>query len=65
MPFSTRKLPNRDRYEVYNIDTGEKHAKSTTKRKAESQLRLLNYIRGTESDEKKRKKPRKKKQHKK
>jgi hypothetical protein len=56
MPFNTRKLPNRDRYEVYNIDTGVKHAKSTTKKKAESQLRLLNYVRGTETDKKKRKK---------
>ena len=46
MPFKMRKLPNRDRYRVYNADTGEIYAYSTTKRKAEAQLRLLRMVEG-------------------
>lgn len=44
MPFKIRKLPNRPRYRVYNADTGEIYAYSTTKKKAEAQVRLLRMV---------------------
>jgi hypothetical protein len=43
MPYSIRKRGNG--YEVVNRDTGEVHAKHTTRAKAQAQVRLL---RGTE-----------------
>ena len=39
MPYSIRRVGNA--YEVVNADTGEVHAKHTTKKKAEAQVRLL------------------------
>lgn len=42
MPYAIRRKSNR--YEVVNVDTGEIHARSTSKAKAEKQLRLLKGI---------------------
>jgi hypothetical protein len=42
MPFIIRKVRNKDCWQVKNKDTGKIHAKCTTKKKAEAQLRLLN-----------------------
>jgi hypothetical protein len=36
------------KYTVKNVESGKVAAKSTTKTKAESQVRLLNYLRGKE-----------------
>jgi len=44
MPYVKRKLPLKDAYQVKNVDTGMVHSRKTTKRKAESQIRLLNAI---------------------
>jgi len=41
MPYKMRKLPNQNRYRVYNSRTGEIHAYRTTKKKAMNQIRLL------------------------
>lgn len=46
MPYKMRKLPNKNRYRVYNAETGDVHAYSTTKKKAENQLRLLRALEG-------------------
>lgn len=43
MPYGAFKL-NGNNYQVKNVKTGEISAKSTTKAKAESQVRLLNSI---------------------
>ena len=44
MPYKIRKLPNKDKYRVYNPITKHVHAKSTTKKKAEMQMALLNSM---------------------
>ena len=44
MPYKIRKLPNKNKYRVYNSDTGVIHAHSTTLENAKSQLRLLYMI---------------------
>lgn len=44
MPAMMRKLPKQNRYRVFD-SKGHIHAKSTTKRKAEAQIRLLNGVR--------------------
>jgi hypothetical protein len=44
MPFGIKKLPNQNKYEVYNELTGMKHSKGTTLEKAKKQIRLLNAI---------------------
>jgi hypothetical protein len=44
MPYNIRKLPNTNRYRVKNISNGKIVAKSTTKDKAEAQVRYLNYL---------------------
>jgi hypothetical protein len=36
------------KYTVKNVESGKVAAKSTTKTKAEAQVRLLNYLRGKE-----------------
>lgn len=38
------KLPNKNKYKVLNKKTGEIKAKSTSKEKADNQIRLLNYV---------------------
>lgn len=44
MPYKIRKLPNKNKYRVYNSDTGVIHAHSTTLENAKSQVRLLYMI---------------------
>jgi hypothetical protein len=44
MPFKIRKLPNLNRYKVYNPITGKVYAYRTSLSKAEAQVRLL-YMR--------------------
>jgi len=44
MPVKVRKLPNKNRYKVYDPKTGRIHAKSTTLKKAKAQKRLLDQI---------------------
>lgn len=44
MPYQLRKLPNRNKYEVYNKLTKEKHATQSTLKNAKAQLRLLHAI---------------------
>lgn len=44
MPIVIRKLPNKDKYRVYNKTTGTVYAKQTTKEKAERQKRLLELL---------------------
>jgi hypothetical protein len=41
MPFVIRKLPNQNRYRLYNPITGKIYAYRTTLEKAEAQRRLL------------------------
>jgi hypothetical protein len=42
MPFSIRKIKTKkDKYQVYNLDTGKVYSKGTTKKRAKSQMRLL------------------------
>ena len=44
MPYKKIKLPNKNKYKVVNKKTGEIKAKSTSKKKADNQIRLLNYV---------------------
>ena len=44
MAYVKRKLPLKNAYQVKNVATGMVHSRKTTKRKAESQIRLLNAI---------------------
>ena len=46
MPFSLRKLPNKDEYKVYNKNTKKVHSYHTTKDKAIKQIHLLNSLGG-------------------
>lgn len=39
-----RKLPNKNKYRVYNKDTGIIYAKETSKNNAEKQIKLLRMI---------------------
>ena len=41
MPFKIRKF-SKNKYRVYNADTGVVYAKGTTKKKAKGQLNILN-----------------------
>lgn len=41
MPFKMRKLPNKNRYRVYNPETGRVYSYSTTLEKAKAQIRFL------------------------
>lgn len=41
MPFKIRKLRGKDLFSVVNANTGFKHAKGTTKDKAQRQVKLL------------------------
>ena len=41
MPYQIRKLPNQNKYRVTNKETGRVSAFSTTKKKAEGQVKLL------------------------
>lgn len=41
MPYKMRKLPNKNKYRVYNEKTGEIYAYETTEEKAKKQLRVL------------------------
>jgi hypothetical protein len=48
MPYKMIKLRDKNLYKVINSVTGEVHAKGTTRRKAEAQIRLLNqFMEGT------------------
>ena len=44
MPFAKRKLKGQNKFKVFNKDTGRVAAKSTTKEKAERQVRFLNQL---------------------
>jgi hypothetical protein len=44
MPYKIRKLPNSDRYKVFNSETGKVHSEHTTKKNAKAQVRLLYSI---------------------
>lgn len=44
MPYSIRKIRNKKCVKVFNIKTRKIFAKCTTRKKAKSQLRLLNAI---------------------
>jgi hypothetical protein len=41
MPYAIRKLPNKNLYKVYSIDTGAIHSHATTLENARKQLRIL------------------------
>ncbi len=44
MPYKIRKIRNSNKYTVKNMETGHVAAKSTTRKNAERQVRLLNAI---------------------
>tara|TARA_R100000655_G_scaffold84748_1_gene124410 strand:+ start:143 stop:292 length:150 start_codon:yes stop_codon:yes gene_type:complete len=44
MPYQMIKLPNKNKYKVKNTSTNEIKSHSTSKKKAENQIRLLNMI---------------------
>ena len=44
MPYTIRKLPNKNKYKVTDTETKRIISKGTTKKKAESQVKLLNAI---------------------
>ena len=44
MPYVIRKLPNKERFRVFNKSTGKVYAKATTKKRALRQIRLLHMI---------------------
>lgn len=44
MPYVIRKLPNKERFRVFNKLTKKVYAKSTTKKRALRQIRLLHMI---------------------
>lgn len=47
MPWKIRKLPNKNRFRVYNAETGEIHAKGTSLENAKKQVRLLYLVEKT------------------
>lgn len=44
MPFSIRKVPNKNCYRIRNTETGRVHSKCSTLENAKAQLRLLRGI---------------------
>jgi len=44
MPYNIRKLPNKNKYKVYNIDTGKIFSYSASLGDAEKQVRLLRSL---------------------
>lgn len=44
MPYSIRKLPNKDLYRVYNTKTKEIHSYGTTLENAKKQIKLLHMV---------------------
>lgn len=44
MPYTIRKVRNKNCWMVKNVDTGDIKAKCTTKEKAEAQVRLLHSL---------------------
>ena len=44
MPYSIRKLPNKNLYRVRQLNTGQVKAKATTLKKAQAQVRLLHMM---------------------
>jgi hypothetical protein len=44
MPYTIRKMPNRNCYRVRNLDTGRVMSDCTSRAKAEAQVRLLHAI---------------------
>jgi len=44
MPYTIRKLPNKELYRVYNKETKEVKAYGTTLKKAQAMIRLLNAV---------------------
>lgn len=44
MPYKMIKLRDKNLYKVVNTRTGEVHAKGTTRKKAEAQIRLLSQF---------------------
>jgi len=44
MPYKIRKLPNKEKYRVYNSETKEIKAYGTSLKNAKSMVRLLNAI---------------------
>lgn len=46
MPYTIRKLPNKNLYRVYITKTKKVIAKGTTLKKAKAQIRFLNYMEG-------------------
>jgi hypothetical protein len=44
MPFRIRKLPNQNKYRVYNPITGKIYAERATRKNAEAQVKLLYLI---------------------
>tara|TARA_R110000824_G_scaffold51503_3_gene143647 strand:+ start:565 stop:717 length:153 start_codon:yes stop_codon:yes gene_type:complete len=46
MPYTIRKLPNKNLYRVRVKRTGKIIAKATTLKKAKAQIRYLNYMEG-------------------
>lgn len=49
MPIVIRKMRNKECWKVFNKDTGEVHAKCTTKAKAEAQKRLIDKYNDVEN----------------
>ena len=47
MPYKIRRLPYKNSYRVYNIETGKIHSYGTSKENAERQRRLLYMIEGS------------------
>lgn len=44
MPYAMRKLPNSNKYRVYDLKTGRVYAKGTTKANATKQMAILRFI---------------------
>jgi hypothetical protein len=44
MPYTIRKLPNKELYRVYNKETKDVKAYGTTLKKAQAMIRLLNAV---------------------
>ena len=44
MPYKIRKLPNKNKFRLYNTETGKIYAKGTTLENAQKQMKLLNAI---------------------
>ncbi len=44
MPYQIVKIPNKSLFKVINKDNGKVHSNGTTLRRAEKQVRLLEYL---------------------